>query len=45
MKAILVGAYEKKDNDNKTLVLTSLAQKLNEQTGGKLLEQLNVYVF
>jgi len=42
MKAVLVGVFEKKDNDNKTLVLTSLAQKINEQTGGKLLEQLNV---
>ena len=42
MKALLLGAYEKKDNDVKTLVLTSLAQKVNEQTGGKLLEQLNV---
>lgn len=42
MKAILVGAFEKKENDNKALVLTSLAQQINEQTGGKLLEQLNV---
>ena len=42
MKALLLGAYEKKENDNKTLVLTSHAQKINEQTGGKLLEQLNV---
>lgn len=42
MKALLLGAYEKKENDNKTLALTSLAQKINEQTGGKLLEQLAV---
>jgi len=42
MKAILVGAYEKKDGENKTLVLTTLAEKINKETGGKLLEQLNV---
>lgn len=42
MKALLLGAYEKKENDVKTLVLTSHTQKVNEQTGGKLLEQLNV---
>lgn len=45
MKAILVGAYEKKDGDNKTLVLTTLGQQVNEKTGGKLVEQLNVYVY
>lgn len=42
MKAILVGAYEKKDGENKSLVLTSLGEKINGESGNKLLEQLNV---
>ena len=40
MKGLLVGVFEK--NDNKSLVLTSFGQKVNDQTNGKLLEQLNV---
>jgi len=42
MKAILLGAYEEKNGENKTLVLTDLGKKINEQTGGKLNEQLNI---
>lgn len=42
MKVILLGSFEKKECDNKINVLTPYGQKINEQTGGKLLEQLNV---
>jgi len=42
MKAIIVGAYETKNGDNKTNTLTKLGQKINAETDGKLMEQLNI---